>query len=142
MSVSFVKDINDLIAGAILESSDKEILSNIGKSGYPSWDSVREAKNLLAQAVAESRASRLERVKASFVKDKENSSVVRTAKPEAKNINDMIADIVQAMQSKGDSIPSGLLVAFREQNKEGSEQDIKEIWENLVSLGLIDPDQD
>ena len=142
MSVSFVKEINDLISDAILESSDEEILSNIGKAGYPSWDSIREAKKMVAQAVAERRASRLEQAKASFIKDKAKSSVIRTDKLEAKNINDMIADIVQAMQSKGDSIPNGLLVAFREQSKEGSEQDIKEIWESLVSLGLIDPDQD
>jgi len=142
MSVSFVKEINDIIADAILESPEEEILSNIGKTGYPSWENVREAKKLAAQAVAESRASRLERVKASYVKDKVNRDVERTAKPLTKNVNQMIADIVQAMQSKGDSIPNGLLVAFREQNKQGSEQDIKEIWENLVSLGLIDPDQD
>lgn len=142
MSVSFVKEINDLIADAILESPEEEILSTIGRAGYPSWDRVREAKNLLAQAVAESRASRLERVKASFIKDKASSKFVRTAKPASKNINDMIADIVQAMQSKGESIPNGLLVAFREQSKQGSEQDIAEIWENLVSLGLIDTDQD
>ena len=142
MSVGFVKEINDLISDAILESSDEEILSNIGKAGYPSWNSVREAKKLLAQAVAKSRASRLEQAKVSFAKDKEKNSGIRTDKLATKNINDMIVDIVQAMQTKGESIPNGLLVAFREQSKEGSEQDIKEIWESLVSLGLIDPDRD
>ena len=35
MSVSFVKGINDIIADAILESSDEEILSNVSVGPNP-----------------------------------------------------------------------------------------------------------
>ena len=51
----------------------------------------------------------------------------------------MLGDIVQAMQGS-EHVPNGLLIAFREQsaNQAASEEDIKEIWESLYQLGLIE----
>ena len=48
---------------------------------------------------------------------------------------------MEAMQNQ-EKVPKGIILAFREQGQNGSEDDIKEIWQNLVELGLIDSGDD
>ena len=52
----------------------------------------------------------------------------------------MIRDIVDALQNKADSVPQGILMAFRNQQEQADESSIHEIWSDLVNLGLITPD--
>jgi len=142
MKVTFVKEINDMIADTIMEDSDDEILACIGEVGYPPWKIVNEARSMMLGLITENRVSRLKNIKASYRLDKENRSILKAAKLAAKGLDEMIADIAKAMQLKSDEIPNGLIVAFREQSKQGNEEDVRDIWENLVSLGLIDIQSD
>jgi hypothetical protein len=137
MTLAFIKQINEYVIDATLEASEEEILASIGDSGYPSRQDIHQARTTITQAVKEQRQYRLSQKKAAFQLYKQEQKGVQNTPPK-RTIPEMLSDIVAAMQNK-DKVPEGIILAFREQGQEGSEDDIVEIWQNLVELGLIDP---
>ncbi|MEW7974777.1 MAG: hypothetical protein AB2821_14975 [Candidatus Thiodiazotropha endolucinida] len=137
MTLAFIKQLNEYVIEATIEASDEEILARIGNEGYPSQQDIHQARDLITQAVKEQRQNRLSQQRAAFevYKQEQNTTKNITAK---RSVPEMLSEIVAAMQNK-DKVPEGILLAFREQSQNGSEDDIANIWQNLVELGLIDP---
>lgn len=137
MTLAFIKQINEYVIDATIEAGDEEILACIGSDGYPTQQHIREALSIITQAVNEQRRLRLSRRKAAFQAYKQDFEIAQNTPPK-RSIPEMLSDIVTAMQNQS-KVPEGIILAFREQGKGGSEDDIFEIWQNLVELGLIDP---
>lgn len=137
MTLAFIKQINEYVIDATIEASDEEILACIGGEGYPSQQDIHQARAVITQAVKEQRRYRLSQQRAAFQAYKQEQNVTQNA-PANRSIPEMLSDIVAAMQNQ-DKVPEGIILAFREQGQGGSEDDIVEIWQNLVELGLIDP---
>jgi len=137
MTLAFIKQINEYVIDATIEASDEEILSCVGSDGYPSQQDIHKAHEIIRQAVKEQRQNRLAQQKAAFQAYQQEQKVAKNIPPK-RSIPEMLSDIVAAMQSQ-DKVPEGIILAFREQGQDGSEDDITEIWRNLVELGLIDP---
>jgi len=141
MSLEFIKQMNEYVIDATMTQSDEDILSTVGKYDAPGWDTIRAAHSIVIQAVIDSRQSRLEKKKSEFLAAKEHQKSALKLFSVNKTVPEMLADIVKAMQNK-EKVPDGLLMAFREQGQNGSEDDIKDIWQSLVQLGLIEPSDD
>jgi len=137
MTQAFINQINEYVIDATLEASDEEIFATIGDVGYPSKQDIHQARATITQAVKEQRQYRLFQKKAAFQAYKQEQKNIRLI-PLKRSIAEMLSDIVAAMQNK-DKVPKGIILAFREQGQDGSENDIVEIWQNLMELGLIDP---
>lgn len=137
MTLAFIKQINEYVIDVILEASDEEILACVGSDGYPSLQDIHQARAVITQAVKEQRQYRLSQQRAAFQAYKQEQKATQNVPPK-RSIPEMLSDIVAAMQNQN-KVPEGLILAFREQGQDGSENDIVEIWQNLVELGLIDP---
>ncbi|NIB39777.1 hypothetical protein HBA55_09290 [Pseudomaricurvus alkylphenolicus] len=137
MTLAFIKQINEYVIEATIEASDEEILACVGSDGYPSQQDIHQARAVITRAVKEQRQYRLSQQKAAFQAYKQEQKVSQNVPPK-RSIPEMLSDIVTAMQNQ-DKVPEGIVLAFREQGQDGSEDDIIEIWKNLVELGLIDP---
>ncbi|EGG98313.1 Secreted protein Hcp [gamma proteobacterium IMCC2047] len=137
MTLAFIKQINEYVIDAIMEASDEEILKGVGDNGCPSQEDIHHAQKMIGQAVKERRQYTLAQKKAAFHAYKQEQKYIQIA-PIKRPVSGMLSDIVAAMQNK-DKVPKGIILAFREQGQDGSEDDIMEIWQNLVELGLIDP---
>lgn len=140
MKLAFIKQINEYVIDATMEASDEEILATIGDSEHPSQDDIHQARMLITLAVKEQRQYRFFKKKAGFQAYKQEQKSVHNI-PAKRSIPEMLSDIVGAMQNQ-DKVPEGIILAFREQGPNGSDDDIKEIWQNLVELGLIDSNDD
>jgi len=140
MKLAFIKQINEYVIDATMEASDEEILAAIKDKGYPSQDDIHQAHVLITQAIKEQRQYRFLQKKASFQAYKLEQKSIQNILTK-RLIPEMLLDIVEAMKNK-DQVPKGIIMAFREQGQKGSDDDIKEIWQNLVELGLIDSDDD
>ena len=137
MTLEFIKQINEYVIDTILEADDEEILASVGRAGYPTRHDVQQACTSITQAIREYRVNRLSQQQSLFEAHKQNQKNVQSASKK-KSISEMLSDIVSAIQNQ-DEVPEGIILAFREQGKEGSEGDIATIWHNLVELDLIDP---
>lgn len=137
MTLEFIKQINEYVIDATVEASDEEILASIGSDGYPSQQDIHQARMMITQAVREQRQYRLSQQKRAFQAYKQEQKVGQNISHK-RTIPEMLSDVVAVMQNQ-DKVPEGLILAFREQGQDGSEDDIVEIWQNLVELGLIDP---
>lgn len=137
MTLAFIKQINEYVIDATIEASDEEILACVGSDGYPSQQDIHIAREMITQAVKEQRQYKLSQQRAAFQAYKKEQKVSQNVPPK-RSIPEMLSDIVAAMQNQ-DKVPEGIVLAFREQGQDGSEDDIIEIWKNLVELGLIDP---
>lgn len=137
MTLAFIKQINEYVIDATLEASDEEILACVGSHGYPSQQDIHRARSVITQAIKEQRQYRLSQQRAAFQAYKQEQKATQNLPPK-RSIPEMLSDIVAAMQNQN-KVPEGLILAFREQGQGGSEGDIIEIWQNLVELGLIDP---
>lgn len=140
INLEFIKQVNEYVIESILEASEEDILSLIDSHNYPTSEEIAATSQLVQQAIQGEKRRRLERNRAEFVayeKSRENAIKLLQSRPVAS----MIADIVSTMQ-KGDGIPQGVLMAFREQQESTSDEDIALIWQSLVELGLIDPYED
>ena len=137
MTLAFIKQINEYVIDSIIEASDEEILACVGSDGYPSQQDIYQARTVITQAIKEQRQLRLSQQRAAFQAYKQEQEVAQNAPPK-RTIPEMLSDIVAAMQNQ-DKVPEGVILTFREQGQGGSENDIVEIWQNLVELGLIDP---
>lgn len=141
MSLRLLQELNHLIIEGDIEQSDEDVLAQLGRNGFPSLSQLTALQASLSQAISYSRAERLASAKSAF-----NQHLVDSKKAFLSfrnlSMSDMLQDIVQAMQNS-EKVPDGLLMAFREQsqNQEASEDDIREIWESFVRLGLIDTDE-
>ena len=137
MSLAFIKLINDYVLDATLGASDEEILSNVGQEGVPTWGEIHEIQALLRVAVEEKRLARLEQIKAEYQahKNQKHSALRTTGSQRA--LGDMLSDIVRVMQSSS-AVPKPVSMAFREQSEAGNDDAIREIWQALVDLELID----
>jgi len=137
MTLAFIKQINEYVIEAIIEASDEEILTCVSSDGYPSQQDIYQARTLITQTIKEQRQLRLSEQRAAFQTYKQEQKFVQDEPPK-RTISEMLSDIVSAMQNQ-DKVPEGVILAFREQGQGGSENDILEIWQNLVELGLIEP---
>ena len=137
MSLAFIKLINDYVIDATLEASDEDILSNVGQEGCPSWDVIHQTQSFLHEAIEERRRARLEQKKAEYQTYKNQKDKLLRTTGSKKTLGDMLSDIVRVMQNS-DAVPKPVSMAFREQSKAGNDDAIREIWQALVDLGLID----
>ena len=139
MNLGFIKQINEYVIESLLEANDDDILSMVDSPNHPTSEDIARASHLIQQAIQEDKRKRLEQKKAEFAAYKisqEGASEELLQRPVAT----MISNIVAAMQNNTHDIPEGILVAFREQQESASDEDIALIWQSLVELGLIDPD--
>lgn len=141
MSIKLLREINELFIEAEIERPDNEILSLLGFNGFPTLNQLSGLQNALSNAITLNRTKRLNQAKSEFSKHIEDSNR-QFISSRSLSMGNMLQDIVKAMQDTN-KVPEGLLFAFREQsqNKEASEDDIREIWESFVRLGLIAPDK-
>ncbi|WP_299194784.1 hypothetical protein [uncultured Amphritea sp.] len=137
MTLAFIKQINEYVIDATLEANDEEILACVGSDGYPSLRDIHRAQAMIKQTIKEQRQYRLSQQRAAFQVYKQEQKAALNISPK-RSIPEMLSDIVAAMQNEN-KVPEGLILAFREQGQGGSEDDIVKIWQNLVELGLIDP---
>lgn len=137
MSREFLKQINEYVIESYLEASDIDILSMVDSPDYPSSEDISTASQIIRQAIQEDKRKRLEKKKAEFAAYKIRQETTDETLSH-RSLDIMISDIVAAMQNT-DAIPKGILVAFREQQEHASDEDIAQIWQSLVKLGLIDP---
>jgi len=137
MSIRFLQHINDLIIEADIDET--EILALVGQDGFLTAQEIEDVKTFIHDAIADNRKARLDQVKADFIRNRAQESKRLADTKRNRSLSDMLGDIVKAMQNT-DRVPEGILLAFREQstNQAASEQDIREIWESLLQLGLID----
>lgn len=139
MTIAFLRAINEYFIDSVMEADRKDIEGAIGTSGYPTHLDIDRMSNYIADTVQSARTTQLiEKRKAfEFYKQtQEHRSTNIIGEP--KSVRDMLSDIVTAI-SNPDSVPEGLLVAFREQSDGGDDGDIRNIWQDLVKLGLIQP---
>jgi len=141
MNINFIKQINDYVIEATMEASDDEVLSTIGHANYPTWEDIHSVQDLILTAIKNKRQQRLEKNRVIYLDAKEDLGHLHKLANTTKTVTEMLSDIVAAMQDK-DSVPKGLLVAFRNQGQNGDEDDIKELWQTLVELGLIEISDD
>lgn len=139
MSLEFIKRINEYISESVLEAEDQEILSCIDSPSYPSNRDIAKASKRIQIAIQDSKRRRLAEKKAAFAAHKASQQGT-SKRAERRTASAMIADIAKALQNS-DSVPEGILLAFREQQDNASDEDIERIWQSLVDLGLIDPDE-
>ncbi|AXS84540.1 hypothetical protein [Marinobacter sp. Arc7-DN-1] len=138
MNFELIKQINEYVTESLLEAEEQEILSCIDSPDYPSSQDISEASQLIQSAIQESKRRRLAERQAAFAAhqashaDSSEGSRRRTA-------SEMVADIAKALQNR-DNVPQGLLLAFREQQNNATDEDVARIWRDLVALGLIEPD--
>lgn len=137
MNLGFIKQINEYVIQSLLEANDDDILSMVDSPDYPTSEEIALASQRIQQAIQEDKHKRLEQKKAEFAAYKirqETGFEALLHRP----VGTMISDIVAAMQNTND-IPEGVLMAFRGQQEHASDDDIALIWQSLVELGLIDP---
>lgn len=141
MTVAFLKLANEYVTDSFFEASEGEIKEFIGRPGFPTQEDLDLVHARTLEAIRLTRSKRLEQIRAEFsasLKERnDNSSRLVKSKH---SVSDMLADIVAAINDR-DKVPDGLVVAFREQGKSGSDSDIEKIWQDLVDLGLIIPDE-
>jgi hypothetical protein len=137
MTQVFTQFISNLIDESILETSDDDILGNLNTKGYPKIEDIAQAKSNISLLIAKSRSNRLQSTKQDFLNWKKSKD--QSVKHKVKSIDEMVADIVAAMTSKPDNVPEGLLIAFRDQDENTSDEDIESLWSDLVTLDLITP---
>ena len=137
MSIRFLQHINDLIIET--DTDESEILALVGQDGFLTAQEIEDVKTFIQDAIADNRKARLDQVKADFIRNRAQASKKLADTKRDRSLSDMLGDIVKAMQNT-DRVPEGILLAFREQstNQAASEQDIRDIWESLLQLGLID----
>lgn len=140
MTLAFIKQINEYVIEATMEASDEEILACIDSNGFPSHQDILKVSEMITLAVKEQRQSRLTQQKVAFQAYKQGQKTTRNLSS-GRSIPKMLSDIVGAMQNQND-LPQGITLAFREQSQDGSEDDIHKIWQSLVELGLIDPNDE
>lgn len=139
MSTALFQEVNNLIIEAIFEADEQETLSLIGTEGYPAAETITEIQAMLLRNIQANREKRLKQAKNDFARDKAGIAEKIMCRASSLSVENMLADIVKAMQNT-EKVPEGILLAFREQsqNKENSEEDIREIWDSLARLGLIE----
>lgn len=137
MSIRFLQHINDLIIET--DTDETEILALVGQDGFLTAQEIEDVKTFIQDAIADNRKARLDQVKADFIRNRAQANKKLADTKRDRSLSDMLGDIVKAIQNT-DRVPEGILLAFREQstNQAASEQDIREIWESLLQLGLID----
>lgn len=140
MKIKFIESMNDFIVDAYLEMEDKDANVLLKTEDKHLNGKISDIKSMLNQKVFESRAQRLNLAKERFIAH--SNKAQRSSKASSLlNVDSMLKDIVDAIQNKSESVPHGILLAFRNQSKENDDQSIQEIWNDLVALGLIKPDE-
>lgn len=138
MTLKFINKMNELIADSYLEMSDEEIRLLIHSPNGPAEHEISSIKNILDQQVKVSRAKQLASARKQF-EDHRNVVNDRTIRSADTSVDAMIKNIVDVLQNKSNSVPNGIVLAFRNQSKMSDEKSIQEIWSDLVDLGLINP---
>lgn len=139
MRPRFLNHMNDLIADSYLEMSDEEITSLIQSDEVKVASAANRIKSILDDMVKNSRAKQLASVRKRFYSH-ENFIPQEAIASNVKSLDEMIKDIVDVLQNKSESVPNGIVIAFRNQSRISDDKSIQEIWSDLVSLGLIDSD--
>jgi len=138
MTLAFTEFVSALIQENIIESPDDEIIRNLNKDGFPTSEHIEQARTIIHSVIANSRKNRLQSKKQEFIDWKD--SRIKSVQNNIQNVDDMVSQIVSAMTSRPDNIPERLLIAFRNQDQNNTtDEDIQSLWNDLVSLGLIDP---
>jgi len=141
MTVAFLKLVNEYVTDSLFEASEEEIKQFIGRPGFPAQEDLDLVHAHTLEAIRLARSKQLEQTRAEFsvsLKERDDKSS-RVAKSK-RTVSNMLADIVAAINDR-DKVPEGLVIAFREQGKTGSDSDIEKIWQDLVDLGLISPEE-
>ncbi len=138
MSQRFIQQINGYVIKSLLEADDDEILSLVDTPNYPTNTDITGAALLIENAIQESKHERLIQKKAEFEAHK-NNQVINDEDVLNRPVTTMLSDIVAAMQNKSGAVPEGMLVAFRNQQTQASDEEIVRMWKHFVELGLIEP---
>ena len=140
MTISFLRTINEMIVDAVMDADSKDIKNKIGTQGFPTEPEIDAVKANIAAAVQNARQARLAETRVAFESHK-RSRIHRPheSTSQVRSVTEMLSDIVSAINNP-DSVPKGILVAFREQGEGGNDEDIRRIWLDLVDLGLVNPD--
>jgi hypothetical protein len=141
MNLEFIKQVNEYVIEAILETDDHETLALIDQTNWPSQIDLNNAKAVISQKLATRQKQILAQNKAEFQAYKKDKNNFLEMQKSSRTVTEMLSDIVKSMQNK-DTVPEGILMAFRDQGQAGSDDDIKRIWKALVELGVIDPNKD
>ena len=143
MTISFLRTINEMIVDAVMDADSKDIKNKIGTQGFPTEPEIDAVKANIAAAVQNARQARLAETRVAFESHKRarihRSHESAESASQVRSVTEMLSDIVSAINNP-DSVPKGILVAFREQGEGGNDEDIRRIWLDLVDLGLVNPD--
>lgn len=142
MTQVFKQFLTDLIEENILESSDEELIENLDKVGHSTTNDISHARDIIKVAVAQSRKSRLQ-TKANTFSNWKKTTTDTIRQKIKKTTDEMISEIAIAMTSNQENISEDLsLMAFRNQNKKPSDEDIESLYNDFVSLGLINSEDE
>ena len=139
MSIAFLEEINELIAQATIDATEEDI--QILFESSPEFSLALQKMNaVINQAVTQNRKARLNALRSAFASNKENAENIRNISV-TRSIEKMLSDIASVIKNKNSSLPEGVSLAFRNQGLAASDEDIKDMWQKLVDLGLIDIDE-
>lgn len=136
MSITFLEEINELIAQATIDATDEDIKILFESSSEFSL-ALQRMNAVINQAVTENRKKRLQTLRSAFTSSKEITESSRKISV-TRSIDKMLGDIAAVIKNRNGSIPEGISMAFRNQGVAASDEDIKDLWQKLVDLGLID----
>lgn len=138
MTKAYLRSLNELIIQSTLEASDEETSSLINSPHGISYEKITAIRKDINVQIKKYRDARLEQLKQEFMESQrqQQSSVEKAA---ANVTIDSMLRSIAAVMNRSESLPEGLLLAFREQNGQVGDEAIIEAWKNLVELGLIDP---
>lgn len=141
MTVAFVQMLNEYVIDSLFEADAAEISASIGGNDFPTQEAIDSSRKHMFDAIAESRILLLEKMRTEYEHANELKAARKSdAIAEVRSVPDMLSDIVAAL-SNGDKTPKGIVLAFRNQGANGDDSDIEKIWQDLVDLGLILPDE-
>lgn len=141
MTVAFVQMLNEYVIDSLFEADAAEITASIGGNDFPTQEAIDSSRKHMLDAIAESRILLLKRMRNEYEHANELKAVRNSdAITAVRSVPNMLSDIVAAL-SNSDKTPEGIVLAFRNQGANGDDNDIQKIWQDLVDLGLIRPDE-
>ncbi len=138
MTKAYLRSLNELIIQSTIEASDEEASSLIDSPHGISYEKITAIRNNINFQIKKYRDARLEKLKKDFLESQRQQQTSIEKAAANVTIDSMLRSIA-AVMNRSESLPEGLLLAFREQSGQVGDEAIIEAWKNLVELGLIDP---
>lgn len=138
MTKAYLRSLNELIIQSTLEATEEDISLLIDSPNGISREQISAIRNNINDQIKDYRDARLRKQREEFMASRNQQQ--RSLQKAAANVSiDSMLKGIAAVMSRPGGVPEGLLLAFREQSGKVGDEAIIEAWNNLVELGIIDP---